>query len=279
MRRFFLCFVVFGIVNAGTLNYAQTENQVLENKRFVIGVASYNNERFFKKNLDSIFSQNYCNYRVIYSDDASTDNTLECIHDYITSKGLEDRITLRHNSINRGAMYNHYKMVHMCEDDEIYVSLDGDDWFAHKEVLSKINRVYQNEDVWVTYGNEMLLDGRLGLDRSLNFSDLRRGGHRSLPYCYAPPRTFYASLFKRIPVSYFQDNGGQFFDTSCDVAYMFPILDQARDHAYFIDQIFYIYNNDTGINDFRVIPKRQSDVEAMIRGKAPLDPIETWRNN
>ena len=34
----------------------------------------------------------------------------------------------------------------------IIVSIDGDDWFKHDNVLTKLNEVYNSGDVWMTYG-------------------------------------------------------------------------------------------------------------------------------
>ena len=40
-----------------------------EDKHFVFIIASYNNKQWYKPNLDSVFSQKYKNYHVIYTDD------------------------------------------------------------------------------------------------------------------------------------------------------------------------------------------------------------------
>ncbi len=44
-------------------------------KPFVFIIASYNNSEWYKNNLDSVFAQDYENYRIIYIDDASPDGT------------------------------------------------------------------------------------------------------------------------------------------------------------------------------------------------------------
>jgi glycosyltransferase involved in cell wall biosynthesis len=259
-------------------NFAPKIQGLDKEKKLVIGIASYNNENYIKKNLDSIFLQNYSNFRIIYSNDASTDRTWECLKDYVEAHGIGDKVTMLMNETNQGAMFNHYTMVSLCEDDEIYISLDGDDWFAHRNVLNRINQAYLDERVWMTYGNEILFpSGRLGLDRRLMVSDLAAGKHRLMPFVFAPPRSFYASLFKRIPVELFQDDEGNFFESSCDVAYMFNLLDMVRDHVYFIDEVLYVYNIDTGINDFKTIPEKQILIEETIRKRKPLEKIENWQ--
>src|SRR3990170_5070953 len=55
--------------------YPHSKNHALQEKRMVIVIPSYNNGEWCLRNLISAFSQNYTNYRIIYIDDCSTDNT------------------------------------------------------------------------------------------------------------------------------------------------------------------------------------------------------------
>ncbi len=52
---------------------------------FCIIVPTYNNGKSFRTelNLNSIFSQNYSNYKVVIIDDASTDNTPVILQKYL----------------------------------------------------------------------------------------------------------------------------------------------------------------------------------------------------
>ena len=52
-------------------------------KPIVVVIPSYNNERWVENNLTSVFKQNYQNYRVIYVDDCSTDNTYKHVMELI----------------------------------------------------------------------------------------------------------------------------------------------------------------------------------------------------
>ena len=54
----------------------------MKNHNFVFIIPSYNNEKYYKKNLDSVINQTYKNWRIIYIDDASTDNTFELVKKY-----------------------------------------------------------------------------------------------------------------------------------------------------------------------------------------------------
>lgn len=72
----------------------------------------------YKRNLDSIFMQDYNNYHVVYIDDASPDKTGEHVKDYIREKGIpSERVTVLVNSVNKKALYNIYNGIHSyCPD-------------------------------------------------------------------------------------------------------------------------------------------------------------------
>ena len=59
----------------------------LPEKKIVILIPSYNNSRWYKENLDSIINQNYSNYRIVYVDDCSPDNTGQLVETYIKECG------------------------------------------------------------------------------------------------------------------------------------------------------------------------------------------------
>jgi cellulose synthase/poly-beta-1,6-N-acetylglucosamine synthase-like glycosyltransferase len=62
---------------------------------FCIIVPSYNNAKseIYLRNLDSIFMQDYKNYRVVYIDDKSPDKTGDFVNEYIKAKKIpEDKV-------------------------------------------------------------------------------------------------------------------------------------------------------------------------------------------
>ncbi|MGE5196845.1 MAG: glycosyltransferase family A protein, partial [Anaerolineae bacterium] len=128
-------------------------NTVVEEKPFVIVIPSYNNEKFCKRNLDSALEQNYHNFRIIYIDDCSTDETYQKAQDVIKASQQGRRVTFIRNEKNRGALFNLYQVIHHCNDEEIIVALDGDDFLAHQEVLSTLNHIYHDPGIWMTYGS------------------------------------------------------------------------------------------------------------------------------
>ena len=258
-------------------NYAPRVVNSFEEKKFVICIPSYNNEKYFKRNLDSVFMQKYKNYRVIYVDDSSKDRTYELVLDYVKNSHYKNKIEVIHNSKNKGAMRNLYDMIHSCSDDEIIITLDGDDWFSHNLVLRRINQAYLDPNVWVTYGTYQHYPGNfVSLNKAVRFEDLKNGRHREMDFMWSHLRTFYAGLFKKIPKELFLDDEGNFLSMAWDVAIMFNLIDMVGEHIYFIPQITYRYNVETPLNDYKVNLEKQVRLEKMIRRRPALSKLEHW---
>ena len=255
------------------LNIAKKAKAAATERKFVIVVASYNNARYFQKNLDSIFSQKYNNYHVIYTNDASTDTTYEKVRAYVDKNNLHEKITLIHNESNRGALYNYYAMIQACDDSDIIVMLDGDDWFSHFKVLKDLNLYYENSDVWMTYGQFLWYPkNKRGNCRAISKSRLIEANFRDNEWIFSHLRSFYAGLFKKIKLEdlLFQ---GKFFPTTYDLAIMYPMIEMAREHTFFIPDVMYVYNFDTPINDERIRRNEQVMFEKYIRSLPMYDEL------
>ena len=201
--------------NAGPINHPTYP--ALEQKPFVIVIASYNNESVCELNLASVFSQHYTNYRVIYIDDASTDHTYERVKRVAEHHPIE----LIHNTSRQGKLTNLYRAYQSCADHEIIVCLDGDDWLAHPGVLQRLNLAYNNPDVWMTYGSAILHPNLSFHNKFIPKNIILKNTIRNFPFCMSMLRSFYAGLFKQIQLKdlFYQ---GQFLPTADDVGFMIP---------------------------------------------------------
>ena len=233
-------------------------------KKLVVVIPSYNNQEWYQKNLDSVFNQNYKNYRIIYIDDASTDKTGELVEKYVKEKKQNHRVSLIKNTSQEGATANRYKGSHLCEDDEVVLILDGDDWLAHNNVMQVINKTYSCDDIWLTYGQFIRWpSGEIGQCKKLP----QNYNYRTMKHWYTSAlRTYYAWLFKKINRDDLMYEG-KFFQVSGDVAEMLPMLEMARRHTKFIKKILYIYNNKTPFNDFKKHSAAQLKLFKYIQSK------------
>ena len=243
-------------------------------KKIVVVIPSYNNCQWYKHNLFSLCTQDYDNFRAIYVDDCSSDKTGELVENFIADNNLGSRIHLIRNPVRVGAMQNLYHMIHSCDDNEIIVILDGDDWFAHNGVLKKINEMYSDSNCWMTYGQYISWpDNVLGYSRQIPFHVTETNNFRGYEWCASHLRSFYAWLFKMIRKEDLISSCGNFYSMSWDQAMMFPMLEMSGYRAKFISDILYIYNAANPINDSKVNRQLQRNLETVIRTQKKYDRL------
>jgi glycosyltransferase involved in cell wall biosynthesis len=241
----------------------------MDQNRFVIVIPSYKNKEWARKNLLSALNQQYPLFRIIYTDDFSQDGTVEEVESIINQYDLSNKISFVKNTERLGAMANMYNMVHSCQDDEIIVVLDGDDWLANSQVLDRLNKEYSKGNVWITYGQyKSYPDNGIGCSRQIPQNVINNNSFRKFNWCSSHVRTYYAWLFKKINKEDFLYNG-KFLEMTSDLAAMFPMLEMAGFRQSFIPDILYIYNCTSPINDSKVNLKLQQSLEMIIRNKTP----------
>lgn len=236
-------------------------------KPIVVVIPSYNNQRWYIDNLQSVLSQNYDNFQVIYTDDCSPDNTGNLVEAYLTEHDLGNKVSLIKNTDRRGALHNLYTMIHMCPDDAIVVTLDGDDWFPDNEVLTRLNAVYSANDVWLTYGQfKMHPSGIQGWACPMPDYIVENNVFRDFQHLPTHLRTFYAWLFKEIKLKdllYL----GEFYPMTWDMAMMFPMIEMAGERHQFIPEIMYMYNDANNLSDHHVSRQFQAYLAQIIKKK------------
>jgi glycosyltransferase involved in cell wall biosynthesis len=244
-------------------------------KAFVVVIPSYNNAQVYRKNLDSVFAQNYSQYRVIYIDDASSDGTGEKVKAYVQEKRQEKRVSIILNQTRLGALANKYKGAWLCDPKEIVVDLDGDDWFAHPNVLARLNEVYSDPEVWVTYGQFVYYPCKTpGWAAQVPDEIIAKNAFREYNWVTTALRTFYAGLFQKIRKEDLLFDG-DFFPMAGDLAFMFPIVEMAGVHSRFISEALYVYNVSTGINDIVRNPEEQKRLGWVIRDRKKYTPVRS----
>jgi glycosyltransferase involved in cell wall biosynthesis len=242
--------------------------------KFVVVIPSYNNESFCEKNLLSALTQDYGNFRILFTDDRSSDNTFAVARS-VSKQYPNIRSTLIKNRRRCGAMANFYTMISSCAKDEIVVVLDGDDWLAHPNVLKRLAQEY-DKGVWTTYGQyQSSSNGDIGPSKTIPDEVIEKNSFRRYQWCSSHLRTFYAGLFQKINIQDFKVFG-KFLPMTCDLAMMFPILEMSGKNQAYIDDILYIYNDDTPLNDYKVNRDMQINLEKYIRSKVPYAPIANF---
>jgi len=105
-------------------------------------LATYNGELYLKKQLDSLFTQTYNHFTLYISDDASTDNTLKIIEEYMN---CYDNIKLFCNKKPLGHVKNFEKLLSLC--DEKYIAFcDQDDIWESDKLQIEIDAILKYEN-------------------------------------------------------------------------------------------------------------------------------------
>lgn len=256
----------------------------VQEKQIIVMIPSYNNVKHYQKNLESVFSQKhgnrpYKNWSLVYTDDCSSDGTYEAVKSFVAEKGMEQHCTIIENEVRRGAMANHYRAIHECPDNAIIVALDGDDWLAHDHVFERLNDIYQDPKVWLTYGQyQEYPSGKIGHCIELPEQVRAYNLIRNIPFVTSHLRTFYAGLFKQIKKEDLMHNN-DFFQITSDLAFMFPMVEMAGEHVRFVPEVLCVYNMNNPINDFKKDISGLLAMERVIRNKQRYARRDSFASN
>jgi len=215
--------------------------------KFVFIIPSYNNKDWYERNLDSVFNQEYKNFRVIYIDDCSTDNTYSYVSSYINRHKCHEKITLIRNNKRVYQTYNRYIAYNLCDDDEICIMLDGDDWLLHNRVLNILDEEYNEYNLLATYGQFKLYANNV-VNKSvygiLSYPEdvVKNNKYRSYPFLAYHLRTAYSYLFKSVPIEKLKDENDEWLKRKSDEAEMLWVLEHSEGRNKNIGQPIYVYN-------------------------------------
>lgn len=236
----------------------------------------YNPGEFLETCVNTLMSQKYDNFNVIFVDDCSTDGSYDLL------PKDDERAIIVKNETRKTALENiHDAIMNHCEPDDIVVLVDGDDWLPNKNVLSYINDFYNQNDCWIMYGQASWTDGRRGFASAYpenEFQNLRKS-----PFRVSHIRSFRAGLYQSIKdhdlnFDCMKDKNGEFYKMTYDVAIMFPIMEMAGyEKVKFNDTILYVYNRNNPISDDKVNQQLQWDIHAEISNKPSFNKIENYK--
>jgi glycosyltransferase involved in cell wall biosynthesis len=235
----------------------------------IILTTSYNCEKFVEKSLLSIMGQRFKDFKCYITDDLSTDNTVDVIRNTISG---DDRFILIENKQKMYQPGNYDQVIRGLDipDNEICVEIDGDDWLPNSNVLSFINDVYKDENVWMTSGSFKYHDGRPGFaNPPKNFTNIRKQ-----TFTLSHMRTWKSWLWKKIKEEDLKDNDGNYWSVAGDLSFMYPMLEMSGEkHFKYISETLYIYNESNPLNDHKVNMPKVSSTVNVIRNKSEYDLI------
>lgn len=240
--------------------------------KFVVVIAGRNNAQWVVRCLYTVLQQKYKNYRVLYTDDFSTDGTFDIVNAVCKYHPEGHRVSAVRNETRKKLCANHVAMLDQCKDDEVAVFLDGDDWLPHKDlgILERLDSCYSKSNVWVTYGQFEYCEV------SKNPKGSKMGSAQQMPrnlhtrkagfHC-AALRTCRVWLFNKIKREDLKYKGEWFFPCS-DLAIMYPLIEMAGpDRAIFFSISNYVYNRANKTCISMTEKERQQEVKVFIEKK------------
>lgn len=230
---------------------------------YVVIVPAYNVEEWIGRCLGSVLMQErkkYQNVKVIVIDDCSTDKTWGIIQRY-------SFLSIR-NEIHTGSVVqNMIKALAIAkpELEDVIMVLDGDDWFANREVFTVLDEVY-TENIWFTYGQYEPVSGNYSqfCKPILNTDTYRKEEEWTIGQL----RTWKMWLWNLVWKDDLQKDG-KYLTCAGDRAFSYPMIEMAGTHIRLIEEVLYIYNDLNPLNEFRLKPEEADEIAKYIINKKP----------
>lgn len=236
--------------------------------KYNIIVPFYNAEKWISKCIRSVKNQRYNNFQCTLIDDMSTDQSAACVEKLIKN---DSRFKLIKNKQKNYALKNIAMAIESSDnkDEDVIILLDGDDWFSSTMTLSRLNKEYDNENCYVTYGSYVIYPtGWVGPEPS-QYPDkvIQSNEFREDTWRASHLRTFRYKMWKNIDHDDLKDDCGDYYKMAYDQAIMLPILEMASERIVYIPDILHVYNKENPINVDKIKAIEQKNTANEIRRK------------
>ena len=223
------------------------EDDFLEKKKFVFIIPSYNNEEWYILNLKSIYNQTYKNWRIIYINDFSSDNTLNLVKQYTKKYNMEEKTTIIENKKQNYQAYSRYIAFQQTYDDEFCILLDGDDWLYDSNVLEYLNFFINKHNLLSCSGNMKIYNEQKNIINYYPYEYyskkvINEKQYRDTKWLFKHLRVHKAVLLKSLNIYDILDQNGDFINSSTDKIESYCCLEQSENRHKKIDKHTVVYN-------------------------------------
>lgn len=119
-----------------------------------IGMPVYNEERYLAQALDSLLAQDFRDFEIIISDNASTDITPKICSEYVAK---DNRIKYYRNDQNVGSIKNYNRVCELASG-EYFVWAGGHDLWDPSFLSSCLEVLERDESIVLCYSQPLLID-------------------------------------------------------------------------------------------------------------------------
>lgn len=255
----------------------------MERISFYILIRTKNSYNNFDRCINSVFSQKYKRYKILFVDDASslTQNQKNHITDVLKQH------TVIFNKQRLFSVRNAYNLIwkYTKNDEAVILNLDGDDWLYGSDSLSSLAKAYaEDSSCLLTYGECVLWNGISLSDKparmllpNVNISYPKQiinlAAYRTEPFYPLHPRTWKVWLFKKIYKRDFLRPDGTWLQFAEDQAIMYPLLEMAQGRFKVLKQPLYVYAFDHENSDENQHLIELLKDELIVRRKTIYEPV------
>ena len=139
-------------------------------KRVSVIVPNYNYAHLIEKRLDSICNQSYPIYELIILDDASTDDSVKIIKDYLAEKNIEASVIV--NTLNSASVFRQWeKGAALAKGDLVWIA-EADD-LSELDFLEKLVSGFQDKDLSMAFcqSKKINQDGGVIAENYFDYTD------------------------------------------------------------------------------------------------------------
>lgn len=245
---------------------------------FRIVIVGWRVEKYIERCLNSAISQAEKDWTACVVLDPCKDQSLK-LAKYIAK--TDSRIRVIGNKKKQYATANIMRSIseQTPADDDVIVTLDGDDWFAGKDTLSIVKRYYtQNPNLLVTHGSWISYP-----DPSMDTNNIPYSkkdweiGVRKVGWRASHLRTFKYKIWKYVNHKDLIGPDGLYARVAWDLAIMFPMLEMAgQDRVKYVFERIYTYNQESPYNDHKMRLKEQKVFADYFVNKTPYQYQEAF---
>ena len=196
------------------------------------------------KCLDSVYTQHYPRHliRHVFIDDASSDDTHNMILAWLHDNPDHNVDYIRNNK-RMGGCTNNLTGFRTAPSRSIICELNGDDWLHDPGVISYLNKVYQDPEIWMTYNTLMTSRGKLVKPFPIPGRVLRTNTFRENRAYGRALHSFRQELFTHLrEESLIDPDTGEYFISGDDKAFHVSLQELAGRHSKHLYRVTYVYN-------------------------------------
>ena len=192
-----------------------------------------------KRAFDSLKRQTFQNFKIVYLDDASTNESAEYAKFILKYDDyFADRTVALFNDTNVGELENFVFVMQnvISNRDAVVINLDNDDYLVNDRAIEIILGEFER-GAEITCGNCIRYDRPLKRYKIVSFEKVwERGGDN----IWLHPKCFKRYLFDAVDIEADLKIDGKFVDINTDFAFMIPMIRIAKKKS-FIEEVLYYF--------------------------------------